>query len=218
MEKLVIWGASGHARVVADIAKLEGRYQLVAFVDELGNAAPAQGQSLCGVPVLGPERVFERLTQLGATHVVPGFGACAGRRALLERVDQTPLKFATLVHPRAIVASGVRLGEGSVVAAGSILNPGTEVGRGVIINTGAIVDHDCWIGDAVHIAPGARLAGNVRVGDATWIGLGAMVTEQRTVGAETLIGAGAVVVGDIPERVVAYGVPARVKRRIANND
>lgn len=211
-EKLLVWGASGHASVVADIVRLEGKYEIVGFLDD-GNPQRA-GETFCGAPVVGGQEKLDDLFRAGVRNLIMGFGNCGARLHLSELALSKGFSIATAVHPSAIVASDVRIGCGTVVAAGAVVNPGTEIGRNVIVNTRASIDHDCAIEDGVHICPGACLAGSVRVGRAAWVGIGATVTARINIGASAVVGAGAVVVRDIPERVIAYGMPARAVRKV----
>jgi len=205
---IVIWGASGHAKVVADIIRLEGRFELQGFLDDVD---PQQREFL-GLPVLGGAGALGRLKMDGVTHIVFGFGNCEGRLKLSEVVRKEGFSLATVIHPSAVVAADVLIGAGTVIAAGAIVNPGATIGANVIINTRASVDHECEIADGAHICPGVTLGGSVIVGTAAWVGIGTTVKDHINIGARALIGAGSVVVSDIPAGVVAYGVPARVRR------
>jgi len=207
---LVIWGASGHARVVADVMRLAGQYEIAGFLDD--GRPERYGATFCGAPILGGAELLPCLRETGVEHVIVAVGDCRTRLRLAEAARRHGFKLATAIHPRAVVASDVQLGPGSVVAAGAVINPGTQIGENAIINTAAGVDHDCVLADGVHIGPGARLAGEVRVGRASQVSIGATVVNGVKIGAGSLVGAGAVVVGDVPDGVVAYGVPARVIR------
>lgn len=210
-QKIVIWGASGHALVVADIVRLQGHYEIVSFLDDV-NVHEA-GAEFCGAPVLGGREQLDILAQQGIGHIILGFGNCEARLHLSQVVRSKGLQLATAIHPQAIIATGVSVGPGTVVAAGAVINPGCKIGENVIVNTCSSVDHECVIDDGVHICPGVHLAGNVQVGHASWIGIGATVKDHVRIGARTIIGAGAVVVNDIPDGVIAYGVPTKVVRK-----
>lgn len=214
--KLVIWGASGHASVVADILRSRGEYEIAGFLDD---TTPARGDGeFCGAPVLGGREQLDTLPRMGIEHLIFGFGNCEARLRLSELARAKGFTIATAIHPRAVVASDVTVGYGTVVAAGAVVNPGAKIGHDVIINTCASVDHDCVVGDGAHISPGAHLAGGVSVGRGAWVGIGAAVVDRARIGAGTTIGAGAVVVDDIPEGVVASGVPARTRRKVTPDD
>jgi UDP-N-acetylbacillosamine N-acetyltransferase len=207
---LVIWGTSGHARVVADIIRCGTEFEIVGFLDDVN--PDRHGSRFCDSSILGGREQLHRLAESGVRHFLLGFGDNAARRRLGRELQDSGYALACAVHPRAIVARDVRMGAGSVVMGGAVVNPNVDLGENVIVNTGATVDHDCVLGDAVHISPGAHLAGAVRIGDESWIGLGSVVLEKRQVGARSIVGAGAVVTRDVPEGVVAFGVPAKVMK------
>lgn len=205
--KLVIWGASGHALVVADIIRLNGEYELVGFIDDVN--PDRRGSEFCGLPILGGKEQLDGLKRRGVDHVLLGFGNCEARLRLAGLVTARGYHLAKAIHPSAVVAGDVSVGDGTVIAAGAIINPGTHIGENVIINTAASVDHECTVEDGAHVCPGAHLAGRVHVGRAAWVGIGATVIDRVRIGDGAFIGAGAVVLKDVPSGVTAYGVPAR---------
>lgn len=205
MSPLLIFAAGGHAKVVCDIAMLRG-WQVAAFVEP----APTTPEFL-GRPLLDETAVLADPPGNAAM----ALGDCALRARLCQKLLAAGWKLPTLVHPSAVIAADVTLGVGTVVAAGAILNPGVAVGRGCIVNTAAAIDHDCRLADFVHVCPGARLAGGVDVGEGTWIGIGATVVQNVRIGRGVTLGAGAVLLRDLPDGVVAYGVPAKVRPRKA---
>lgn len=211
-QKLFIWGASGHALVVADAVRLQGEYEIVGFIDDVN--PERAGAQFCGATILGGREQLEALAREGVNSLIFGFGNCRARLELFETVRKKGFRLATVIHPRAVVATDVLVGAGTLIAAGAVLNAAAKIGENVIVNTGASVDHECLIEDGAHICPGVRLAGRVSVGRATWVGIGATVVDGVSIGADAIVGAGAVVVGDIPSGVLAYGVPARVIRKI----
>lgn len=207
---LVIWGASGHALVVADIVRIQGIYRIVGFIDNIN--PQRRGEQFCDATILGGTEQLEKLWNQGIRHILLGFGDCNTRLNLTLSLQARGFILPTLIHPRSIVAEDVVLGSGTVVMAGAVVNPGSQIGSSVIINTSASIDHECIIDDAAHICPGVRLAGRVRVGRAAHIGIGATVVERIHIGDGAVIGAGAVVINDILAHVVAYGVPAKVRK------
>ena len=211
-EKLVIWGTSGHASVVADILRLQGNYEIVGFIDDVN--PERAGSKFGGADVLGGREKLDYLRREGMRHLIFGFGDCEGRLRLARLAREKGFRLATAIHPSAVVAADVVIGAGTVVAAGAVINPGATIGENVIVNTCASVDHDCRVEDGAHVCPGVRLAGNVVVGRAAWVGIGATVVDRARIGAAAIIGAGAVVVDDIPDGVVARGVPARVIKKV----
>lgn len=210
--QIVIWGASGHALVVADIIKLGGEYEIVGFIDDINPVHV--NTTIFGIPVLSDKNCLQELKRQDLSHVIFGFGNCAARLKLSEWVREQGFSLATAIHPKATVAAEVAVGAGTVVAAGAVVNPGATLGENVIINTCASVDHECVIDDGVHICPGAHLAGRVTIGRASWVGIGATVVDRVSIGAGVMIGAGAVVVNNLPDGVLAYGVPAKVVKKV----
>jgi acetyltransferase EpsM len=214
--KLLIWGASGHARVVADIICLEGKYEIFGFLDTVN--PERQGENFCGSPIFGDQEQLESLKTKGVEHIILGIGNCPARLKLSEFVCTKGFSLASAIHPTAIIASDVQIAPGTVIAAGVVINPGAKIGQNVIVNTCTSIDHECVIEDGVHLCPGVHLAGKVTVGRAAWVGIGATISDRVTIGAASIIGAGAVVLKDIPAGVIAYGVPAKVIRKAEAND
>jgi UDP-N-acetylbacillosamine N-acetyltransferase len=215
-QRLVIWGAGGHALVVADIIRLQGEYKMVGFLDDVN--PERGGTEFCGIPILGGREQLSNLRRMSVQHLLLGFGDCDARLRLSTLIRARGFTLASAIHPRAIVAIDVPIGPGTVIAAGAVINPGGRVGENVIINTCASIDHECIVEDGAHVAPGAHLGGRVRVGRAAWVGIGATIKERVSIGECSLIGAGAVVLSDIPDGVVACGVPAKVIREVVSND
>ena len=203
MSGILVLGAGGHGKVVADILLASG-IDVFGFLDDNPSA---HGTQILGLPVLGYTYNYPQYKPVG---LIMGVGNNLIRQAMVERLrlETSPL-WITAVHPRAVVSPSVQIGAGSVIMAGVVLNADTSIGNHAIVNTGATIDHDCRIGDYVHIAPGTNLAGGVSIGDRTLVGVGAVVTPYRTVGADVIIGAGAVVVSDIPPGITVVGVPAK---------
>lgn len=195
-DKVYLYGASGHAKVVMDIAKLT-HFDVPCLIDD----NPAVNE-LAGVPVVHSSE--------GLTPIIVTIGDCQIRKRIVEKLGARD--YLTLIHPSAIKAESVRLGVGNVVMAGAILNPYVVVGNHCIINTGASVDHDSIIHDFVHIAPHCTLCGEVEIGEGTWVGAGTTIIQGIHIGKNCFIGAGAVVVKDIPDNSLCYGNPARVVR------
>ena len=212
-DRLVLWGASGHALVVADIVRQQGRYEVAGFLDDL--RPERRGAAFCGGTILGGREQFPELVRRGVRTMVVAVGDCAARLTLAAAAGAAGFRLVAAVHPRAVIAEGVPIGAGSVVCAGVVVNPGATIGANVILNTGATVDHECVIQDGVHLGPGVHLGGKVTVGRAAWLGIGALVKDYVTIGPSTIVGAGAAVLEDLPASVVAYGIPAKVVRRLA---
>ena len=196
MRKLAIVGASGHGKVVADIARKNG-YKEIVFLDDDESIHECEGH-----PVIGKSTEAEMID----ADVIIGIGNTDVRKRIQESVPEE--KLVTLIHPDAVVAEDVVIGAGTVVMAGTVINPGSRIGKGCIINTCSSVDHDCEVGDYVHIAVGSHLCGTVTLGDGTWIGAGAIVSNNISICPDCMIGAGAVVIKNIKESGTYTGVPA----------
>lgn len=197
---MIVFGASGHGKVVLDLLQAQGR-RVERFVDDHPTT-----DAVLGVPVTGndlPEAddQFEAVIAIGSNRV----------RQLIDARHR--LAWVTGVHPTAAVSPFAEVGEGTVVMAQAAINPSARVGRHCIVNTGVVVEHDCVIGDFAHISPGAALAGNVTVGEGTHVGTGASVIPGVTIGAWATVGAGAVVIRDVPDGATVVGNPARTLER-----
>lgn len=207
MPHLLIWGAGGHAAVVADVARLSG-WTVAAFVDDTPGGRA--GGEWDGAAVVGAIEA-EALARGGVRHAAVAVGHPTVRLAKAGILDGWGCELPPLVHPRAVVAGSARLGPGVVVCAGAVVQVLAAVGRLAVVNTLASADHDCDLGEAVHLCPGARLAGSVRVGAGGWVGVGASVRDRVRLGEWCYVGAGAAVVADLPPGCLAVGVPARVR-------
>lgn len=197
MKKLVVVGASGHGKVVADIAQKNG-YREIVFLDD-----NEEIYECGGYPVIGNSSQAKWID----ADVIVGIGNGNIRKQIQESIPEE--KLVTLIHPDAVVAENVEIGTGTVVMAGTVINSGARIGKGCIINTCSSVDHDCTVGDYVHVAVGSHLCGMVSVGNGTWIGAGAIVSNQISICSDCMIGAGAVVVNSIEKCATYIGVPAR---------
>jgi acetyltransferase EpsM len=198
--------------VVADILEAMGGYELIGFLDDIN--PDRRDSRICGIPILGGREQLDGLKRKKVDHIIFGFGNCEARLRLAEFVREKEFTLATAIHPRSIIAKDVSIGAGTVIVAGAVVNIGAMIGENVIINTLAGVDHECVVEDGAHISPGVHLAGRVTVGRGSWVGIGATVIDRIRIGAGSMIGAGSVVVEDIPDGVLAYGIPASVIKRI----
>ena len=198
--RLLVIGAGGHAKVVIDAARMAG-FEIAGVVGEPGGRT-----ELLGIPVI------HDAATISADGFIVAIGDNAKRAKVFEEYLSGELAPRTVIHPSAVIADGVEIGDGTVVMAGAIVNVDTVIGRNAIINTGCTIDHDCAIGDHALIGPGASLCGGCRVGNGTLVGVGASMAPLRSVGAWSVVGAGAAVVQDLPDRSVCVGVPARVVR------
>lgn len=209
--RIALFGASGHARVVADVIERTGSCEIVGLI--VSNLAP--GTVCFGYRVLGSEMDLPALVQQhGIQAGSLAVGDNWGRSQFLERIERMcpALRFIAAIHPSAQIGRDVQIGDGTVIMAGAVVNSGSQIGPFCIVNTKASLDHDGRMGSFASLAPGATAGGNVEIGDFSAISLGASIIQGVRIGCHTVIGAGAVVVRDIPDRVVAFGVPAAVVR------
>ncbi|HPJ26792.1 MAG TPA: acetyltransferase [Synergistaceae bacterium] len=201
---LLVLGAGGHGRVVADTARECGFWKEIAFLDDRYPGLNLSGEW----KVLGTFQDREKFPR-NLWGFLPGVGDNALRLLLIETLRKEGFYPETLRHPRSWVSSGAFLGEGTVLFAQTAVNYGAVIGKGCIVNTGATVDHDCRLEEGVHLSPGVHLAGNVFVGSCAWLGTGAVVLPEISVGSRAVVGAGAVVVKDVPPDILVMGVPAK---------
>lgn len=200
-DKVYLYGASGHAKVILDLLA-DASITVPCLIDDNPSV-----HELAGVPVIHSAE--------GLSPLIVSIGDCQIRRRIVGKLSGH--QFVSVVHRTAMVSGSSRIGEGTVVMAGAILQAESVIGRHCIINSGASVDHDTLIGDYVHIAPHCTLCGGVSVGEGTWIGAGTTVIQGIRIGRDCFIGAGSVVVKDIPDNVIAYGNPCRIVKQIIDN-
>lgn len=195
LKKLIIIGASGHGKVIADIAVNNG-YEDIVFLDDNESVLECAGYPVIGKTCQAAKMDGDKIIAIG--------------NAVVREKIQKNIKVITLVHPDAVISRRVQIGDGTVVMAGAVINSDTVIGDGCIINTGASVDHDCKIGNFSHISVGTHIAGTCVIGDRTWIGAGATVSNNVKICCDSMIGAGAVVVNDIDVSGTYVGVPAKL--------
>lgn len=212
LKPVIIWGASGHAKVLREAVQAQG-YGVVATFDN----APGTPPPFTDVPLFFGRQGFAEWQAKGPPADVRALVAIGGARGrdrlelqrFLAAQGVPPL---TVVHATAFVAGTAQLNPGCQVLAQAAVCVDARLGAVCIVNTGASVDHECVLGQGVHLAPGARLAGCVEVGDFTLIAVGAVVLPRLKIGHDCVIGAGAVVTRNVPDNSVVYGNPARVVR------
>lgn len=196
---MVLFGASGHAKVVIDILERSG-----IEVSHLVDANP-EIEELAGYQVMDEAGYMS----LSEEEYIISIGSNTIRKKI---VKDSNLVYGWAVHPSAILGDDVSIGQGTVVMAGAIINPSTQVGNHCIINTSASIDHDCIIEDFVHISPNATLCGTIEVGEGTHVGAGATIIPNLKIGKWATIGAGAVIIENVPDYAVVVGNPGRIIR------
>lgn len=204
---VLIVGGGGHAKVLIDVLKLRS-VRIIGIVE----ADPAKiGTEVLGVRVIGDDKVISEhepaslllVNAIGSVHLPKA------RTDVFEKFKKKGFTFATIVHPSAVIASDVVLGEGAQIMAGTVIQPGSKIGSNTIVNTKVSVDHDCLIGDHVHLSPGVTLSGEVRIHNGVHIGTGVTVIQGIMIGSNSLVGAGSVVVKNVSDKTQVTGVPAK---------
>lgn len=199
MKQLVIIGASGHGKVVADIAS-RNEYDDIFFLDD------NESLERCDrYPVVGRCIDFAKYDCDFAIAI----GNAEIRQSIQQKLEAAGKTVVILIHPTAVIGENVQFGAGTVIMAGAVINPGARIGVGCIINTCASVDHDCVLRDFVHVAVGAHMAGTCVIGDRTWIGAGATIINNIHICGDCVIGAGAVVIRNIEKSGTYVGCPTR---------
>lgn len=195
--KITLYGASGHCKVIIDIIQKRD-CTIAAIIDDNPNI-----KSILGSDVLPSSQV-----EVGSLkNVIVAIGNNETRKKLVCQLGDS---FAIAIHPKATIAAYAKIGGGTVVMAGAIINPDVIVGKHCIVNTAATIDHDCVLADFVHLSPNASLAGDVQVGEGSHIGIGATVIQGIKIGKWAIIGAGAVIINDVPDYAVVVGNPGRI--------
>lgn len=200
--KLLIIGASGHGKVVADIALQMNRWQSIAFLDNDENI-----KSLLGLEVIGnSDDVYQYIDDWD---IFVGIGNNHTRQKVSSELEVLGANMPILIHPKSIIGTSVEIGTGTAVMAGAVVNSCTKIGKGCIVNTSSTIDHDNCIEDFVHISPGTHLAGTVHVGESSWLGIGSTIKNNVNITNSCIVGAGSVVIKDITEPGVYVGAPVR---------
>ncbi|OUO70293.1 acetyltransferase [Thomasclavelia spiroformis] len=194
MKEVIIVGAGGHAKVIADIIRLNGD-KVIGYLDD-SNSLTLSGYNIIGTTNdIGKKDCW--------------YFVAIGNNILREKLMSKETKWYTAIHPTAIIGEDVVIEDGTCIMANVVINSGSKIGKGVIINTASTVDHDCNISDYVHIAPGVHISGTVTVSKNTWVGVGSIISNNIKICSGCMIGAGAVVVKDIREKGTYVGVPAK---------
>ncbi len=195
MERINLFGASGHAKVIADIIKSQGDSIGTVYDDSPTN------KIICGIQACSP-----KISAVEGPLII-SIGSNRIRRLIAEKYD---LDYAIALHVNSSISDTATIDEGTVVMPRAVVEADAKIGKHCIINTAATVNHECLIGDFVHLSPGSTVCGNVKIGDGTWIGAGATVIQGISIGKGCTIGAGAVVISDVPDGATVVGNPGRV--------
>lgn len=205
MKKIAIVGASGHGKVVADLAEILG-YDVSFFDDAYPNKKLVEHWSVLGK--------FKDLLCMNDKYdaAIVAIGNNQIRMKLSERLTEADFYLPVLIHPSSTVSRYASIDAGTVVFANSVVNAFAKLGKGCIINSSATVEHDCVLGEGVHLSPNVTLAGTTKVGGYSWLGIGSVTKQLVEIGAHTTIGANSTVIHNIPSNVTAIGTPAIIKK------
>jgi UDP-N-acetylbacillosamine N-acetyltransferase len=209
--KVIVWGASGHAKVVADILRLAG-HEIIGFLDD--EQPTRKGEVFCEAPIVGSSDALRDLQRQGITHAIIGFGNNAARTRAAKICRERGFSLVQAIHPTAVIARDAEIGSGTVIAAGAVINPAARIGDNVIVNTHATIEHDCIVEEGAHIGPGANLGGAVYLETCAWIGIGASISDHCRIGKNSIVGSGAVVLDNVAASSVVAGVPAKFLRSL----
>ena len=204
LERIILIGSGGHAHSVADSIKQLKQYEIAGYIER----ADMEGTEAQGTSVLGTDRDLKAIFDAGIHNafVTIGYmGKGSVREKIYDRLKQIGYGLPAVIDPSAILADGVRIGEGTFIGKRAVVNAGAQIGRMCIINTGAIVEHDNEIGDFSHVAVGSTLCGGVRLGQRVLVGANAVVIQGIRIGDGAVVGAGTTVRHDMESGQVYYG-------------
>jgi UDP-perosamine 4-acetyltransferase len=207
MSRLVLVGAGGHAKVVLEVFRAIGGFDIVGLVDP-----KPPSPTVLGVPILGDDAALGTLRAQGVEFAFVALGDNRMRQKVGAQLRTLGFALPAAIHPSALISPSARIGEGVVVMASAAVGTETVIDELAILNTGAIIDHDNRLGAASHVAPGCALAGNVTVGERAFVGVGSSVRPGIRIGADAIVGAGSAVVSDVQASACVVGVPARPLR------
>ena len=208
MKNLLILGAGGHGKVVSEIALLSKEWESIAFLDDRKSIDNASN-----IPVIGEFDDYSSLINK-YKYAFVAIGDNKLRSIWIERLSREGFIIPVLVHPFSSISKSSIIGAGSVVMAGAVINANTQIGRGCIINSSSTIDHDCRISHGVHISPGVNIGGTVTIGEYTWVCIGSSVINNISIGSNVILAAGAIVNKNVPNNVMAAGVPATIKKKV----
>jgi len=206
-KNVFIWGAGGQGRIILDILKQNKEVKICGFID---SNKEIWGKTIDKIKILGGKDELQKLKKRGIKMGFVAIGDNKIRSEIARYLNKQGFSLINVIHPKAIVAKNVLLGQNIAICMGALVATGAVIKDNVIINSGAIIEHQNIIENGAHIASGAKLAGHVIVGEKAFVGIGSTVIQYKKIGENSIIGAGAVVIKDIPNNVAAVGVPAKI--------
>ena len=217
IKNIVIFGSSGHCKVIIDIIEKSNRYNLVGIIDKYQE----KGKIFFDYEIIGRDEEIEVLIKnYNIECGVIGIGDNSIRKKIVEYVYQicSNFIFETLIHPKSNIGKNVIIGDGTVVMSGVSVNSDTKIGSHCIVNTNSSVDHDCNLGDYVSVSPNSGIGGNVNIGDQSFIGIGANIIHNINIGNNNVIGSSSLVIRDIDSFILGYGIPFKEIKKIKENE
>lgn len=217
MKKIVIFGAGGFGRevieVVKDCNKINKEWDILGFVDDTPSL---RGKCINGYPILG--NIDWLIKQNDEINCVIAVGDPRGKKQVAEKLEKSEINFANVIHPSVMMSEFVEFGKGVILCAGCILTANIRIGNHVCVHINSTIGHDAVLEDFSCIMPAVKISGNVVLKKGTYIGAGATLIPKVSVGEWTIIGAGTVVIKDVPDHIVAVGVPAKVVKSTSDHD
>jgi len=208
MDKIVIVGGGGHAKVIISIIRKLNKYEILGYTDFKSKG------SLLGIKYLGDDEVLKEIIKKhNRCCAVIGVGSVdvSNKRKLMKhKLELLGFTLPVIVSPNCIINENVNIDKATVIFDGVVINSYSVIGECAIINTNSTIEHDCFVGNFVHIGPGAVLAGNVKIGDSSIVGASATIITSKNICSNCIIGAGAVVVSDITLSGIYGGIPAKI--------
>ncbi len=211
MENVVLFGGGLHSGYCIDIIKKENKYNIIGIIDSIKDI----GDDIYGYPIIGRQEQIKKLIIKYNIHAgIITIGDNWTRKLVYDSIiSEVPsFVFINAIHPSTIIGMNVKLGVGVVTMAGCIINPNSIVGNFCFFATGAQLEHDCKIGDFASISAGSITGGKVNIGKYSAITLGVIIIDRINIGENTVVGSGSLVNKDLPDNVLAYGIPAKIIR------
>ncbi|MFK4785444.1 acetyltransferase [Fusobacterium sp. MFO224] len=209
MKDIIMIGAGGHAKVVADIIlqrkkKLKEKINLIGFLDDAYKNL--KYKEIFGVPILGDLSKIKDFEEKNYEYLI-----AIGNNSIREKIAKkyNKLKYYIAIHPDSIIGMDVKIKDGTVIMANAVINSGSKIGEHVILNTSSVIEHDCIVNNYCHISPNATLCGAIKVGSKTWVGANSVVKQEMKIGENVTVGAGSVVIRNIGDNCIAVGNPAK---------
>jgi sugar O-acyltransferase (sialic acid O-acetyltransferase NeuD family) len=201
MKKLVIIGAGGHSKVIIDLIHLLNEYTIVGIYDDMKEGY------FCNYKILG--KIIDITKNITINNVVIAIGDCSIRKQLYNKYNK--YNYPYLIHPNTIISSSIKkIGDGTIIMAGTIIQTEVDIGKLCILNTNSNIDHECKIGDFNNICPSVTICGQVNIGNINFIGASCVIIQNINIGNNCIVGAGSVIIRDINDNLKIIGNPGRI--------